>query len=112
MTNSRTPRRTGSSGRRPDSGPKSSGAPSVVRTERANSSEESRSEWFRVDLLDGYVTCFVSQDGQEWTAIDQRRIEQTTPIHVGLVVCSVVSGQPCEATFEDVTVVELERTVE
>ncbi|TYT61946.1 ATP-binding protein [Natrialba swarupiae] len=74
--------------------------------------EESRSEWFRVDLLDGYVTCFVSQDGQEWTAIDQRRIEQTTPIHVGLVVCSVVSGQPCEATFEDVTVVELERTVE
>ncbi|MEY7848953.1 ATP-binding protein [Natrarchaeobius sp. A-rgal3] len=74
--------------------------------------EELRSEWFRVDLLDGYVTCFVSRDGREWTPIDQRRIEQTTPVHVGLVVCSVVSGHSCEATFEDVTVVELERTAE
>lgn len=71
--------------------------------------EQTRSDWFRVDLFEDRVTCFVSRDGYQWTPVDQRPIEYTDPVHVGLVVCSVVSGRPCEATFENVSVFELER---
>lgn len=70
--------------------------------------EERRSEWFRVDLLEDRVTCFVSRDGTTWTPVDQRRIEHAMPVHVGLVVCSVVPGRPCEAAFENVSIFELE----
>lgn len=74
--------------------------------------EETPAKWFRVDLLDDCVTCFVSRNGLQWTPVDQRVIDRTNPVHVGLVVCSVVSGKPCEATFEDVSVFELGTTAE
>ncbi|WP_170155572.1 ATP-binding protein [Halopiger aswanensis] len=69
--------------------------------------EAERSEWFRVDLLEGTATCFVSQDGQRWVPIDQRPIDRTGPVYAGLAVCSVVAGHPCTAQFEDVSVVDL-----
>lgn len=74
--------------------------------------EETRSEWFRVDLLEDRVTCFVSRDGHRWLPVDQRAIDGTDAIHAGLVVCSVDAGRPCEATFENVSVVGLETTDE
>ncbi|NGM68307.1 response regulator [Natronolimnobius sp. AArcel1] len=74
--------------------------------------EGSSAPWFRVDVLEEYVTCFVSQDGIEWTPVDQRPIEYTSPVQVGLVVCSVVSGTPCTATFDDVSIHRLESTDE
>ncbi|MCU4743841.1 ATP-binding protein [Halobacteria archaeon AArc-m2/3/4] len=74
--------------------------------------EETPAAWFRVDLLDDHVTCFVSRSGLQWTPIDQRPIDRTNPVHVGLTVCSTVSGRQCEATFEDVSVFELETSAE
>ncbi len=65
-------------------------------------------QWYRVDAVGDRVTLFVSTDGTEWQALDQRRIDLDDSVAVGLVVCSHSEGETSEATFEDVTVTELD----
>ncbi|QLH82897.1 ATP-binding protein [Halosimplex pelagicum] len=63
--------------------------------------------WYRLDAVDGTVTLSWSTDGEEWQAIDQRRIDLADPVVVGLAVCSHSVDETSEARFEDVTVTEL-----
>ena len=64
--------------------------------------------WYRLDAVDGTVTLSWSTDGEEWQPIDQRRIDLTDPVVVGLAVCSHSVDETSEAVFEDVSVVELD----
>ncbi|MFB6074748.1 MAG: ATP-binding protein [Haloarculaceae archaeon] len=63
---------------------------------------------YRVDRVGDRVTTYVSEDGSDWEAVDQRTVALGDPVHVGLVVSSVVPGHRAEAVFEDVSVNRLE----
>ncbi|WP_436909725.1 PAS domain-containing protein [Halosimplex marinum] len=64
--------------------------------------------WYRLDAVDGTVTLSWSTDGEEWQAIDQRRIDLADSVVVGLAVCSHSADDTSEAVFENVTVTELD----
>lgn len=66
------------------------------------------SEWLRIDREDDPVTCSASPDGESWTVVGQRRLPLDETVHLGLVVCSVIPRQLCEATFEDVSLHRIE----
>ncbi|WP_436932340.1 PAS domain-containing protein [Halosimplex halobium] len=63
--------------------------------------------WYRLDAVDGTVTLSWSTDGEDWQPIDQRRIDLSDPVVVGLAVCSHSADETSEAVFEDVSVTEL-----
>ncbi|MFB6173204.1 MAG: ATP-binding protein [Halobacteriales archaeon] len=65
--------------------------------------------WYRIDAVDGTVTLWWSTDGREWQALDQRTVALADPVVVGLAVCSHGSETTSEASFENVSVTELER---
>ena len=65
-------------------------------------------EWFRLDRVGETVTCSVSRDGEEWEALDQRRVRLADPVTVGVAVSSAVPGQPSRATFSSVEASKLE----
>jgi len=64
--------------------------------------------WYRLDAVDGTVTLSWSTHGENWRAIDQRRIDLTDSVVVGLAVCSHSADETSEAAFEDVNVTELD----
>ncbi|WP_123535633.1 ATP-binding protein [Halosimplex salinum] len=66
-------------------------------------------EWFALERTGDRVTAFVSADGDDWHAIDQRSVALTDPVCVGLAACSILIGAYCEATFDRVSAVELDR---
>lgn len=65
-------------------------------------------EWFRIDRRGTLVTCWVSHDGEEWQLVDQRSVQFSEPVHVGIVACSVIPQNAGTAVFEDVSVQTLE----
>jgi len=58
--------------------------------------------WYRVEYVDGVVTCSLSKDGEHWVPVDQKAVELGDRVLVGLLVCSHSSKQTAEATFADV----------
>lgn len=64
-------------------------------------------DWYRLDRVGDEVRMSLSMDGDQWQEIDRRQIAGDDPVHVGLVVCSAIPGETCEAVFEDVAVREL-----
>ena len=60
--------------------------------------------WYRVDRVGDVITCYCSADGVQWHHTGQRRVALADPVHVGLGVCSFVSGASTDATFENVDV--------
>jgi hypothetical protein len=65
-------------------------------------------EWFRVEYVDGVVTCSLSVDGEEWHLVDQRALDLGPSVALGLVVCSHSTDDTAEAVFEDVRASELD----
>lgn len=64
--------------------------------------------WFRVDRVGDTVTVAMSDDGENWTPVNERRVDLGDPIHVGLVVCSYRPKADCTATFDNVAVHRLD----
>ena len=64
-------------------------------------------DWYRLERSGDEVRMFLSMDGERWQEVDRRTIAGDDPVHVGMVVCSMILGDTCEAVFEDVTVTEL-----
>ena len=64
--------------------------------------------WYRVEYVDGLVTCSLSKDGEHWVPVDQTAVELGDRVLVGLLVCSHSSKQTAEATFADVRAHELD----
>lgn len=64
--------------------------------------------WYRVSYVDGVVTCYLSEDGDEWHPVDQRTVDLGETVTAGLLVCSHSGKQTSEATFADVRAEELE----
>ncbi|MFC7196737.1 ATP-binding protein [Halosimplex aquaticum] len=64
-------------------------------------------EWFALERTGDRVTAFLSADGEEWHAVDQRPVALGESVCVGLAACSTMIGAYCEAAFEDVTAAEL-----
>ncbi|WP_226010280.1 PAS domain-containing protein [Halomicrobium salinisoli] len=69
---------------------------------------ESAYEWYRIECVDGAVTCSVSPDGDEWTALDQRSLPFDDEVYAGLAVCSHDGQTHSVAEFEGVSAYELE----
>lgn len=67
-------------------------------------------EWYRVDYADGEVTCYLSEDGSEWHAVDQRSIDLGEEVYLGMLVSSHDPEKACEARFRNVQAWELERS--
>jgi len=67
-------------------------------------------EWYRVEYVDGVVTCCVSTDGDGWVPIDQRAIDLGDRVTVGISVCSHSDKRTCEAILTDVRAWELENS--
>lgn len=65
-------------------------------------------QWYRLDYVDDEVTCYLSDDGNEWHAVDQRSIDLGDEVAVGMSVCSHDAERPCEASFRNVRAWELE----
>jgi len=65
-------------------------------------------DWYRLDYVDGVVTCYLSVDDTEWMAVDQQPIDLGGTVSVGLLVCSHNTKVTNEATFSDVQAVELD----
>jgi len=59
-------------------------------------------DWYRIEYVDGTVTCYLSPTGEEWYPIDQRSLSLGEPVSLGLVVCSLSSEESAEAVFADV----------
>ncbi|WP_225334668.1 ATP-binding protein [Halomicrobium urmianum] len=68
---------------------------------------ESTYEWYRIECVDGTVTCSVSRDGDEWRAIDQRTLPFDGEVYVGLAVCSHDEHVHSVAEFEAVSAYQL-----
>ncbi|WP_164471519.1 ATP-binding protein [Halosimplex salinum] len=64
--------------------------------------------YYRVEYVDGVVTLYLSESGDEWTPVDQQALDLGERVSVGLMVCGHSSKRTCEATFGDVRAVELE----
>jgi hypothetical protein len=64
--------------------------------------------WYRIEYVDGLVTCSLSKDGDDWIPIDQKAVALGDEVLVGLLVCSHSSKQTAEATFADVRAHELD----
>jgi len=64
--------------------------------------------WYRIEYVDGEVTCSLSSDREEWNHIDQRRLDLGDEVVVGLAVCSHSRNRTSEAVFADVSVTELD----
>ncbi|WP_415379224.1 ATP-binding protein [Halosimplex sp. TS25] len=64
-------------------------------------------EWFALERTGDRVTAFLSTDGEDWYAVDQRSVALGESVCVGLAACSIMIGAYCEAVFEDVTAAEL-----
>ncbi|WP_436925671.1 ATP-binding protein [Halosimplex amylolyticum] len=64
-------------------------------------------EWFALERTGDRVTAFLSTDGDEWHAVDQRSVALGDRVCVGLAACSIMIGAYCEAAFENVTAAEL-----
>lgn len=70
--------------------------------------EEELFTWYRIDRVGDQVTCYVSTDGHEWVPVDQRRVELSDEIYVGLVATSSVPDRPARITFESIEVSSLD----
>lgn len=64
--------------------------------------------WYRIDRVGDRLTCYASPDGEDWTVLDQNVPDLSGSVAAGVVVNSHEVGTPCEATFENVRLVELE----
>ncbi|MFB6150195.1 MAG: ATP-binding protein [Haloarculaceae archaeon] len=64
--------------------------------------------WYRIDYVDGLVTCYLSESRDRWVPVDQRSLDLGDPVTVGLSVCSHSRDRTCEATFADVQAWELD----
>ncbi|GAA0682796.1 ATP-binding protein [Natronoarchaeum mannanilyticum] len=64
-------------------------------------------QWFRLDRIGETLTCSVSVSGDDWKPLDQRRIAFDDPVFVGIMVNSVVPGEPCKAVFSNVEAIDL-----
>ena len=64
---------------------------------------------YRVDYVDGRLTLALSETGEEWIPVDQRRLDLGDRVSLGMMVCSHSGKQTCEATFADVCACRLER---
>ena len=64
--------------------------------------------WYRIEYVDGLVTCSLSKDGEDWIPVDQKAVALGDSVLVGLLVCSHSSKQTAEATFADVRAHELD----
>lgn len=71
-------------------------------------SGERNVEWFAIERTGDRVTVFVSPDREVWHAVDQRSVDLGDPVRGGLAACSTMIGAYCEATFDRVSVVELD----
>ncbi len=69
---------------------------------------DSTYEWYRIECVDGTVTCSVSRDGDDWTAVDQRTLPFDGEVYVGLAVSSHDEWVHSVAEFEDVSACELD----
>jgi len=61
-------------------------------------------DWYRIDRIGDRVTAYLSTDGNTWDPVDERRIDVSDPVYLGLAVSSVVPGVVAEATFDNVSV--------
>jgi PAS domain S-box-containing protein len=64
--------------------------------------------WYRIEYVDGAVTCALSPDGEEWHYVDQRDLDLGDEVVVGLSVCSHSGNRTSEAVFADVRAYELD----
>lgn len=64
--------------------------------------DERSPQWLRIDRVEDTVTFSVSHNGSNWSRLDQRRIELSDSVHVGLAVSGAIPTDECEATFADV----------
>lgn len=71
-----------------------------------NVDEEELFTWYRIDRVGDRVTCYVSTDGREWFAVDQRRVDLDDEIYVGLAATSSVPGRQARMTFESIDIAE------
>ncbi len=64
------------------------------------------SYWVKLERIGNIITGYVSPDGTNWAATNVGRINAPVPdtIHVGLVVCSLVSGTLNTSTFSNVQI--------
>lgn len=65
-------------------------------------------QWYRIDYVDDEMTCYLSENGEEWHPISQRSIDLGDEVLVGMLVCSHDAERSTEATFRDVCAWELD----
>ncbi|MFB6139455.1 MAG: ATP-binding protein [Halosimplex sp.] len=58
--------------------------------------------YYRVDYVDGVVTLFLSESGDEWIPVDQQPLALGGAVSLGPMVCSHSEKRTAEATFADV----------
>ena len=64
--------------------------------------------WYRVEYVNGLVTCYLSESRERWIPVDQKAVALDGEVLVGLLVCSHSSDWTAEATFADVRAHELD----
>ena len=65
-------------------------------------------DWYRIEYVDETLTCSLSEDGGNWTPVDQRELDLGEEVLAGLVVCSHDDRVTSTGEFEGVTVNRLE----
>jgi len=64
--------------------------------------------WFRIERTGQIATFGISVDGQQWHRLDQRTVDLTNPVYLGLAVSNAVPDDPREAISADIDAQRLE----
>lgn len=77
-------------------------------TTRSGKGNVSAPVWLRLVKMGTYISAYYSEDGDKWEFLAEDTINFTNTVYVGLAVSSDAQGQSVDATFEDLSVLDLD----